>query len=108
MRRALRCDGLLPAVIDQGKVRFGPPTLDELHAMTAYVQAHRAETTPFDIVMEGTTPGDDRAKAADLVRPWAAAGATWWNEALWDVARDTDWQTLVRQRLRQGPPRIDG
>jgi alkanesulfonate monooxygenase SsuD/methylene tetrahydromethanopterin reductase-like flavin-dependent oxidoreductase (luciferase family) len=108
MRRALRCDGLLPAVIDQGKVRFGPPTLDELRAMTAYVQANRTEATPFDIVMEGTTPGDDRARAADMVRPWADAGATWWNEALWDAAQSADWQTLVRQRLRQGPPRIDG
>ena len=107
MQRALRCDGLLPAVLDNGKVRFGPPTLDELRAMAAFVQANRAETTPFDIIMEGTTPGDDRARAAGLVRPWAGAGATWWNEALWDVASHPDWQAIVRQRLRQGPPRID-
>ena len=107
MQRAMRWDGLLPAVMDGGKVRFGPPTLDELRAMKDYVESNRTETTPFDIVMEGETPGDDRARAADMVRPWAEAGATWWTEALWDAARNKDWQTIVRQRIHQGPPRIE-
>ena len=107
MQRAMRWDGLLPAVMDGGKVRFGPPTFDELRAMKDYVESNRTETTPFDIVMEGETPGDDRARAADMVRPWAEAGATWWTEALWNTARNKDWQTIVRQRIHQGPPRIE-
>ena len=107
MQRVMRCDGLLPAVMDGGKVRFGPPTGDELRAMLAYVQANRTETTPFDIVMEGETPGQDPARAAGIVRPWAEAGATWWNEARWQVPRNAEGLRLVHERILQGPPRID-
>ena len=51
--------------------------------MRAYVQAQREETPPFDIVVEGETPGEDPAAAAAIVRPYAEAGATWWLEARW-------------------------
>src|SRR2546430_9689810 len=44
-------------------------------------------TTPFDIVVEGETPGDDYKKASEIVRPYAEAGATWWMEANWDSSR---------------------
>lgn len=107
MGRVMRCDGLLPAVMDSDKVRFGPPTGDELRAMTAYIKANRTETTPFDIVMEGETPGEDPAKAAGIVRPWAKAGATWWNEAHWEWPRNAEGLRLVRERILQGPPRVD-
>ncbi len=33
--------------------------------------------------MEEETPGDDPARAAAIVQPWAEAGATWWLEAVW-------------------------
>jgi alkanesulfonate monooxygenase SsuD/methylene tetrahydromethanopterin reductase-like flavin-dependent oxidoreductase (luciferase family) len=107
MRRALRCDGLLPAMMsDDGRVALRPATPDEVRAMKAYVAANRAETTPFDIVVEGSTPGDDADQAAAMVRPYADAGATWWIEALWDAPRDADGQRQVFERARQGPPRI--
>ena len=51
--------------------------------MRAFVQAQRGVTPPFDIVVEGETPGEDPAAAAVLVRPYAEAGATWWLEARW-------------------------
>jgi hypothetical protein len=66
------------------------------------VAEHRSAGTPFDIVVEGETPGDDAAQAADRVGPWAQAGATWWNEALWGAMDDLD---RVRRRIAQGPPR---
>ena len=68
--------------------------------MAAYVKAQRTAETPFDIVVEGRTPGDDAEQAAAMVRPMAEAGATWWIEAIWD-APDLD---EVLARLRQGPP----
>ncbi len=106
MRRALSYDGLLPSVFgDDGKPRELTP--DDLRAMRAYVEANRAETTPFDIVMEGETPGDDPARAAAIVRPWADAGATWWIEALWNEPRDAAGLQAVRRRAAQGPPRLD-
>ena len=47
------------------------------------------------------------AQAADIVRPYAGSGATWWVEAIWkffySAPGDVD---VVRQRIRQGPPRI--
>ena len=102
LRRALRYDGLLPTVITADGSGAGQGTPDDLRAMRAFVEANRTATTPFDIVVEGTTPGDDRHRAAAIVRPWAEAGATWWNEALWE-APDLD---SVRARIRQGPPRL--
>ena len=106
MRRALRYDGLLPSVLgDDGQSRELTP--DDLRAMRDHVAANRAATTPFDIVMEGETPGDDPARAAAIVRPWADAGATWWIEALWNEPRDAAGLQAVRRRAAQGPPRLD-
>jgi hypothetical protein len=71
--------------------------------MKQWIDENRTITSPFDIVIEGTTPGDDPLKAAQKVRPWAEAGATWWLEALWDQPA----QELVEQRIIQGPPRME-
>lgn len=108
MARALRYDGLVP----QKTTPDGAPaevTPDDLRAMKAYIAARRPETippqtTPFDLVMEGRTPGDDRARAAAIVHPYAEAGATWWLEAMWTDPNGPD---EVLARLRQGPPRIE-
>ena len=102
MGRALRYDGLLPNVLEDGKQRDITP--DDIRAMASYVAERRTQPTPFDIIMEGETPGDDPAKAASIVRPFAEAGATWWNESRWNALGDVE---LVRARIRQGPPRIE-
>jgi hypothetical protein len=100
MQRVLKYDGLLPQTKgEDGAMRQA--TAEELRAMAAYVAEHRALQTPFDIVVEGETPGDDSAAATAIVRPWAEAGATWWLEALWQ-AQDL---ATVRRRVEQGPPR---
>jgi hypothetical protein len=105
MRRVLKYDGLLPNVMDEdGKVRMGPPTPDELRAIKSYVEEHRAGTTPFDIIMEGETPGDDPHQAEIMVRGWEDAGATWWIEAMWSAPELEE----VLTRIKQGPPRIEG
>jgi hypothetical protein len=102
MRRVLRCDGLLPAKIgDDGT--FAELTPDDIRAMKAFIEENRSLTTPFDIVMEGETPGDKPEQAAAKVRPWAEAGATWWIEAMWS-APDLD---VVLTRIKQGPPRLE-
>ncbi len=103
MRRALCYDGLIPSVMDGDKVRMGPATPDEIREMKAFIAANRTETTPFDIIVEGQTPGDDREEAASTIRPLSGAGVTWWLEAMW-TATELD---SVRSRIKQGPPRID-
>jgi hypothetical protein len=104
MQRVLRYDGLLPAVIGvDGKVRMSPPTPDEIRAMKAFIDANRTQNAPFDIIMEGQTPGDDPMKGAMIVRKWAESGITWWIEAMWE---DPDLDKVLR-RIQQGPPRLD-
>jgi alkanesulfonate monooxygenase SsuD/methylene tetrahydromethanopterin reductase-like flavin-dependent oxidoreductase (luciferase family) len=102
MARVLRYDGLLPAKLDANG-SFADVTPDDLRAMTAYIEERRTAATPFDIVYEGRTPGDDLAQAAEIVRPYAEAGATWWMEAMWEAPNTP---ADVRRRIKQGPPRI--
>lgn len=105
MRRVLRYDGLIPSVIgENGQARQA--TTDDIRAMKGYVATKRTETTPFEIIVEGETPGDDPAATAAIVRPWADAGATWWLEAMWSTNEQPGGAEAVRRRLRQGPPQI--
>jgi alkanesulfonate monooxygenase SsuD/methylene tetrahydromethanopterin reductase-like flavin-dependent oxidoreductase (luciferase family) len=103
MQRALRWDGLLPA-IKNADGTWGDITPDSIRAMKAFVDGHRTATAPFDIVVEAVTPGDDRAKAAAIVRPFAEAGATWWIESTWMMPGEVEVQLA---RIRQGPPRLE-
>lgn len=102
MDRAARWDGLLPNKIgaDGKHARVMPADLRE---MQAYVEAHRTATTPFDIVIEGETPGASPKKDASLVQPWIEAGATWWLDSMWSNSNDL---ARVRKRIEQGPPRV--
>ncbi|MBI5564078.1 MAG: LLM class flavin-dependent oxidoreductase [Chloroflexi bacterium] len=104
MTRALRYDGLLPNVLgDDGKIREGTPA--DVRAMRDYVAANRTDTAPYDIVVEGRTPGDDRGAASSIVQPWIEAGATWWIEALWPAPDQPTNPDGILRRIRQGPPR---
>jgi hypothetical protein len=103
MGRVLRYDGLLPDKLNADGTR-GDVTPDDLRAMKAYIDERRTQTTPFDIITEGETPGDDPERAAGIVRPFAEAGATWWMEAHWEPPNEPN---DVLPRIRQGPPRID-
>lgn len=102
MRRALRYDGVLPNKIgaDGG---FAPLTPDDVGEIHAYVDERRSGG-PFDIVVEGVTPADDRAEAASIARSYAEAGATWWIESMWDVPGGV---AAVRARIDSGPPRVE-
>ncbi len=105
MQRVLRCDGLIPNVMDaEGKHTQLTP--EHVREMKDFVMANRAETTPFDIVKEGRTPGEDPEKCAELVRPWADAGATWWIEEMWATPDAAASPEDVHRRLSQGPPRL--
>jgi len=106
MRRVLHCDGILPCVMgDDGQ--FGELTPDHIRAIKAFVEANRTEPGPFDIVMEGETPGDNSDQAAAIVGKWAVVGATWWVETRWEVPRDAEGLKLARERVLQGPPRLE-
>jgi alkanesulfonate monooxygenase SsuD/methylene tetrahydromethanopterin reductase-like flavin-dependent oxidoreductase (luciferase family) len=105
MQRALRCDGILPVTMNE-KGAFGEVTPDDIRAVKAFIDEHRTSTTPFDIVMEGETPGDDAGKAAAIVQPLAEAGVTWWLEAVWGSPETNRGLEGMRTRIKQGPPRL--
>jgi Luciferase-like monooxygenase len=104
MQRALRWDGIMPSKKDGTNT---PMTPADVRAMRTYIDENRPTfashtATPFDIIIEGETPGNNPSQAAAIVREWGEAGATWWLESMWgDGVTEAD----VRQRIQQGPPR---
>jgi alkanesulfonate monooxygenase SsuD/methylene tetrahydromethanopterin reductase-like flavin-dependent oxidoreductase (luciferase family) len=98
MHRAVRYDGIMVAKVG------GEATPEDMRAISTYAKERRPAGEPFDVIWEGETPGDDPARAAAIVCPWAEAGVTWWMEARWSAPTLDE----VRTRLRQGPPRLDG
>jgi alkanesulfonate monooxygenase SsuD/methylene tetrahydromethanopterin reductase-like flavin-dependent oxidoreductase (luciferase family) len=84
MRRALRCDGVIPQASEPQQV------VDLLSWLNANGGAPRA------IVVEGETqPGDSSS-----IGPWQEAGATWWLESRWQTESPSE----VRERIAAGPP----
>lgn len=103
MARAMKYDGLIPNVLEKkdGKLAAAHEmTPAHLREMVAYVRQQRTATTPYDVIAEGTTPGQDKSRAKAIVQEWEDAGATWWLEAMWNASGTED----IQQRLRQGPP----
>ncbi|HYO50153.1 MAG TPA: LLM class flavin-dependent oxidoreductase [Chloroflexia bacterium] len=107
VRRAARYDGVLASKMsDSGG--FSQPTPDDIREIKAFVDKQRSEAgldtgMPFDIVVEGVTPGKDPEKTKAILEPLAEAGATWWIESMWMV---TGGMKAVRKRIAQGPPQI--
>ncbi|MEO6651087.1 MAG: LLM class flavin-dependent oxidoreductase [Ilumatobacteraceae bacterium] len=90
MDRALRWDGLIPQVIDDGTARQAE--LDELAAIRDQLPGG-----DYDVVIEGV--GSAHSPAA-----WADAGATWWLETQWDAVGQARPALATFDRLRDGPP----
>ena len=90
MERALRWDGLVPQVMEDGVAR--QPTLAEIAGIRDL-----AGDRDYDIVVEGE--GNEHSPAA-----WADAGATWWIESLWGAVNEADAALAATDRLREGPP----
>ena len=105
MRRALRCDGILPVLMspDGSQADMAP---DDVRALRAHVAEQCGGLAGFDIVLEGSTPGEQPAEARATVRAYAEAGATWWIEDVWqNLEGPGDGVERMRARIRQGPPR---
>ncbi len=108
MRRAARWDGSCAGGLD------GPLTPEDWRKVLRYIREHRTREGPFEAVHGGVTRGDDRAKAEDVVAPYAEAGVTWWIEDVSPYGLGMGWAERwtvevverMRQRIRQGPPRI--
>src|SRR6185437_4418379 len=94
LRRAAGFDGLY---IASQRASGEALTPTDLHEALAYVKSQRQDATPFDVAFSGVT---EATSAAEVIDPYAQAGATWWLEGTW-VERGTVQQ--MRERIRQGP-----
>jgi alkanesulfonate monooxygenase SsuD/methylene tetrahydromethanopterin reductase-like flavin-dependent oxidoreductase (luciferase family) len=97
MRRAFKCDGLIPEK-HAAQVQDTELTPVDFRQMAAYVRENRTLDTPFDLIMQGNTVDHSRQQFLDKIGPYAEAGATWWIEAMYGVPEEK-----VLARLRQGP-----
>ena len=106
MRRAARWDGVFPGKGDGGM------TPEDWRDLLAYVQQHRPDQQPFDVVHSGRSSGVNQREDAALVATYAEVGVTWWLEEInpwrfgwsWEDAWSRDASALMRERVRQGPP----
>jgi alkanesulfonate monooxygenase SsuD/methylene tetrahydromethanopterin reductase-like flavin-dependent oxidoreductase (luciferase family) len=97
-RRAAQWDGIFPLGNPY------TPTPDTVCEIRAYIDQHRQSPSPYDIVIMGGTPGNDAKAAHKRVAAYQGTGLTWWLESLFR------WRNSIegmRQRIRQGPPRLD-
>src|ERR1022692_3159210 len=100
LRRALRCDGIIPQYQLDGRV--AEP--GDARAVRAWLIEHGAGPG-MDIVADGETPADAPEVAAAQVAGWAEAGCTWWLETRWGVAETLSARmSQMRERLAAGPP----
>lgn len=107
LRRVLKYDGLLPTLAvrpgtDEHHSAFTP---DDLCKALEWILPRRELATPLDVIVENVTPGDDPNAGAEIVKPWAEAGATWHIESMWSLGGEADGLAQVLKRIRQGPPR---
>ena len=107
LARALRYDGILPAKAGEDGGFFAMLTPEDVSELRAYIAEQRQEAGPFDIVLEGSTPGDNPEEAAAKLRPYAEAGLTWWLESVWEAYYSNPNELEeMRTRIRQGPVRV--
>lgn len=98
MRRTLKCDGL---IVEKRNKDNKPEdvTPQDIREIKAYVDANRTSSTPFDIVLNGSTTDLAPAQTQEKLQALAEAGVTWWIEGLWEA---TEEQAV--ERIRHGPP----
>jgi alkanesulfonate monooxygenase SsuD/methylene tetrahydromethanopterin reductase-like flavin-dependent oxidoreductase (luciferase family) len=106
LRRALQWDGILPTKqLEDGA--WAAMTSTDIRELKSYIERHRPERTPFDIVLEGETPGDDPDAATAQLQPLAQAGMTWWIESVWATPDTEGGVQGMSRRIQQGPPRLN-
>ena len=101
MRRAARCDGVVPEYyLDEGR----EATPDDVRELRAWLAEHGARPD-IDVIAEGETSATDHAEASAHVAERAAAGCTWWLETRWQT--ESGQRVRVeegRERILAGPP----
>jgi alkanesulfonate monooxygenase SsuD/methylene tetrahydromethanopterin reductase-like flavin-dependent oxidoreductase (luciferase family) len=101
LRRAPRYDGVVLYRQPQGN-GWADMTPEDVRSLRAHVASQRDPAAPYDIAIGGRTRNPDWEQERDHIRSIAAAGATWWMEAIEPGDLDE-----VRTLIAGGPLRID-
>lgn len=102
-RRAANWDGVWPLRRDEAgnSVPLTPNDVRGVHDLIVELRDPDADG-PFDLLIAGTTPAEDRSAAGATVAEFAEAGATWWTERINPSRGDL---AAMRKRIAAGPPR---
>ncbi len=94
LARVLKYDGILPTVTGAESPHPTPALIREF---TGWL-ADQAIDRPFDIVLEGDHSEKSRDEEAETMGQWAAAGATWWLEAMWGAIEGV-YEPAVQEKI---------
>jgi alkanesulfonate monooxygenase SsuD/methylene tetrahydromethanopterin reductase-like flavin-dependent oxidoreductase (luciferase family) len=101
MRRAARCDGVVPEFHLDGR----EPTPQDVRELRSWLADHGARPD-IDVIADGETPAGDSAAAGALAASKAEAGCTWWLETRWQATENAEVRVgQMRERILAGPPR---
>jgi alkanesulfonate monooxygenase SsuD/methylene tetrahydromethanopterin reductase-like flavin-dependent oxidoreductase (luciferase family) len=95
-RRAARWDGVCP----EGA---GKMTLSDQRAFVEFIQQHRTQPGPFDVVRATALPAGDAGAVRAAIADWEDAGVTWW---LVGTSGRPGAFAEMRRRIIHGPPSI--
>ena len=99
-RRAARFEGVFPIKAGEEMPMLEPVELTEI---IRYVDEHRADDRPYEVVTYADLAVDP-GRAAELVGEWSEAGATWIHVGLGDYGMEP--VESFRERIRRGPPGV--
>jgi len=98
--RAARWDGMVPIRLDSdGLARPAP---EEMAKVTGQIGAIRGKAPGYDMVVWAEVASEP-AEVAELARPYADAGATWWIET---ARPEPGWWEGIQARVGAGPGRV--
>jgi hypothetical protein len=81
----------------------GGVSAETVRRVKAWMDEHRSDDVPFEIIVEGETSGSDAGANLATLEPLIDAGATWWIESRWE---DHESFESLLNRVRQGPPAV--
>ena len=76
---------------------------DGIREIVSYIRQFRTGDEPFDVLVSGNTTGTEHQKDADMILPYAEAGATWVQDGFMGDEGELE---ALRTRIRQGPPSL--